>query len=133
MSARDLPLADLPLTELLALAAGTATRVDPQARVDSGARLGEGCMVRSGAVVPRGTRLGDRVTVGPNAVFVEAEAGERPCNVGDDARIGAGAVIYAGLRIGARAVVRPGAILMQDLPDDAVAEACAARTVTLHA
>jgi UDP-2-acetamido-3-amino-2,3-dideoxy-glucuronate N-acetyltransferase len=131
MSARDLLLNDPPLAELLHRLSGRAASVDTQARVEHGAVLGEDCQVRSGAVLARGTRLGARVVVGPNAVFLDAEKGEGPCVVGADARIGANAVVYAGLRIGARAVVRPGAVLMQDLPDDAVAEAQPALVVHL--
>lgn len=135
MSARDLPLNDLPLADLVHCLSGSAARVDPQARVEPGVVLGEDCLVRSGAVLARGTRLGPRVVVGPNAVFLDAKAGQGPCVVGADARIGANAVVYAGLRIGARAMVQPGAVLTQDLPDDAVAEAHPALVVmrtTMH-
>lgn len=135
MSARDLPLNDLPvndlpLADLLHQLAGAPARIDPQARVEPGVVFGDDCQVRSGAVLARGTRLGARVLVGPNAVFLDADGAEGPCVVGADARIGANAVIYPGLRIGARATVRPGAVLMQDLPDDAVAEAQPALVVT---
>ncbi len=113
MSARDLPLAatDLPLSELLAQAAGSSTRIDPQARVEGGAVVGEGCDIRSGVVVARGTVLGRGVRVAANAVFVEPEDGEVGSVVGDGVRIGANAVVHAGLRLGAGATVRPGAVV----------------------
>ena len=117
MSARD-----LPLTDMLALAAGPASRVDPQARVESGVLLGDGCVVRSGAVLPRGTRLGEGVSVGPNAVFIEPEAGERASQVDSAAQIGASAVIHAGLVIGAKARVRPGAVVTRSVPPGAIVD-----------
>lgn len=108
MSARDLPISDdLPQTELQALAAGSNTRIHPSAHVDLGAGLGKVCTVRSGAALPRRTPPGDRVTVGPNAVFVEADVGGRACTVGAEARIDAGAVIYPGVRIDATAAAWP--------------------------
>ena len=124
MSARDLPLSDM-----LALAAGPAARVDPQARVEPGVQLADGCVVRCGAYLPRGTRLEEDVTVGPNAVFVEADPGERGTVVQAGARIGAGAVVYAGLRIGARARVMPGAVVMQDVAPGAIVAAPVALVV----
>jgi len=129
MSARDLPLAstvDLPLSEILALAAGTAARVDPQARVEGGVWLSDGCVVRCGAYLPRGTRLEMDVSVGPNAVFVDAEPGERGTHVMAGARIGAGAVVYAGLVIGAGARVLPGAVVTRSVAPGATVAAAAA-------
>lgn len=129
MSARDLPLSpagDLPLNDILALAAGPVARVDPQARVEGGVLLGDGCVVRCGAYLPRGTKLEDDVSVGPNAVFVDPEAGERGTLVQAGARIGAGAVIYAGLVIGAGARVLPGAVVMHSVPAGATVAAQAA-------
>jgi len=129
MSARDLPLSstgDLPLADILAMAAGPVARVDPQARVEGGVLLGEGCVVRCGAYLPRGTKLEEDVTVGPNAVFVDAEPGERGTVVQAGARIGAGAVIYAGLVIGSGARVLPGAVVMQSVAPGATVAAHAA-------
>ena len=132
MSARDLPLIDdLPLAQLLAEAAGSTTRVDPQARLEAGVRLGDGCQVRCGAFLARGTRLGNDVVVGANAVFADADDDEAPTVVGDGARIGAGAVVYAGLHIGARARVRPGAIVTCNVPADAVVEAACSISINL--
>lgn len=129
MSARDLPLSpagDLPLNDILAMAAGPAAKVDPQARVEGGVLLGDGCVVRCGAYLPRGTKLEEDVTVGPNAVFVDAEPGERGTLVQAGARIGAGAVIYAGLVIGAGARVLPGAVVMHSVAAGATVAARAA-------
>ncbi len=117
MSARD-----LPLTELLAQAAGPAARVDPTARVDPAALLGDGCHVQGGAVLARGTRLGRGVNVGPNAVFVEAEEGERPSQVADGVRIGANAVVHAGVTLGAKSRVKPGAVVTRSVPPGAIVE-----------
>ncbi len=122
MSARDLPITDLSLTELLTQEAGASSRVDAQARVDTGVLMGEGCVVHSGAVLPRGTRLGEGVKVGANAVIVQAEAGERPTTVDAGARIGANAVLLAGLSVGARAVVKPGAVVTRSVPTGAIVE-----------
>ena len=127
MSARDLPdTVDLPLTDILALAAGPAARIDPQARVEGGVILADGCVVRCGAFLPRGTRLEEDVVVGPNAVFVDAEPGERGTVVQAGARIGAGAVIYAGLVIGAGARVLPGALVTRSVAPGVVVVAAGA-------
>ncbi len=126
MSARDLPLStdgDLPLADILALEAGAAARIDPQARVEGGVLVSDGCVVRFGAYLPRGTKLEEDVTVGPNAVFVDAEPGERGTVVQAGARIGAGAVIYAGLVIGAGARVLPGAVVTRSVAPGALVAA----------
>lgn len=132
MSARDLPLSatdDLPLAEILAQAAGPAARVDPQARVEAGVTLADGCVVRCGAYLPRGTKLEEDVTVGPNAVFVDVEPGERGTVVQAGARIGAGAVVYAGLVIGAGARVLPGAVVTRSVPPGATVAPMAAEVL----
>lgn len=117
MSARD-----LPLVEMLALAAGSTTRIDPSARVESGTLLGDACVVKSGAVLPRGTQLGRGVLVGPNAVFVDAEEGERGAQVADNAVIGANAVVHPGVVIGAQARVKPGAVVTRSVPPGAIVD-----------
>jgi UDP-2-acetamido-3-amino-2,3-dideoxy-glucuronate N-acetyltransferase len=117
MSARD-----LPLTDMLAQATSPSARLDPQARVEAGVLLGAGCVVRSGAVLPRGTQLAEGVSVGPNVVFIEAEAGEAASQVAAGAQIGANAVVHANLSIGAKARVKPGAVVTRSVPPGAIVD-----------
>ncbi|MCU4748521.1 DapH/DapD/GlmU-related protein [Streptomyces sp. G-5] len=74
-----------------------------------------------------GTRLGERVMVGPRATFITVghpvDPGERrewlsggPIDVAENVWIGAGATILPGVSIGRDAVIAAGAIVADDIP-----------------
>ena len=75
MSARDLPDTSASLSPPLNLpeALPPSAAVDAHAHLEPGVVLGAHCVVRSGAYLASGTQLGERVYVGPNVAFSDAE------------------------------------------------------------
>jgi carbonic anhydrase/acetyltransferase-like protein (isoleucine patch superfamily)/dTDP-4-dehydrorhamnose 3,5-epimerase-like enzyme len=103
--------------------AGTA--VDPRATVSPTAQLGPGCTVCAGAVLGAGAVLEAQVFVGPNAVFVEPQAGlsaEAAAHACAGVYIGANATLWPGIVLAAKAVVRPGAVVKRSVPAAAIVE-----------
>jgi dTDP-4-dehydrorhamnose 3,5-epimerase-like enzyme len=85
------------------------------------ASFGAQCVVDFGAVVCAGVKIGNRVTIGPNVVFVEGASGARTI-VQDNVHIGAGTVVYAGVTLAAGALVRPGTVVTRSVPHGAIVE-----------
>ncbi len=134
-------LADVQQAEL-----GKGTRVWQYVVIMEGAKIGENCnicahaliesdviignevTIKSGVYLWAGTRIEDRVFIGPNASFTNdifprskkypaAFSGIRVC---EGASIGANATILPGLTIGAFAMVGAGAVVTKDVPPYAV-------------
>lgn len=134
---------------------GRGTRVWHQAQVREGARIGrdcrigkgvyidkdvtvgDGCKLQNYAVLYDGVTLGDRVFVGPHAVFTNdlrprAESQDWkvvPTVVREGASIGANATIVCGVTIGRYAMVGAGAVVTADVPDQALVVGVPARVV----
>ena len=74
------------------------------------------------AYIPPLTVIGDRVFVGPGAIFTNDPFPKSPRMAGvvveDDAIICAGAYIKAGVTIGARSVVGMGVVVVNDIKPD---------------
>ncbi|MGE0290322.1 MAG: DapH/DapD/GlmU-related protein [Bradyrhizobium sp.] len=99
-----------------------------------GARIGDDCRIQANAYIPHGVEIGDRVFVGPGAIFCNdmwpdatrdgidhaAIAAGTTIRVKDGASIGAGAIILPGVTIGAGAVVAAGAVVERNVPDGLV-------------
>ena len=86
--------------------------------------VGDGCKIQNNVSVYEGVELGNRVFVGPSAVFTNVKyplaavkAGEYERTVVEDgAVIGANATIICGVRIGRCARVGAGAVVTRDVP-----------------
>ncbi|MBF0421927.1 MAG: N-acetyltransferase [Magnetococcales bacterium] len=135
-----------PLARVESSAIGTETRVWAFAHILSGAvigagcnicdhcfienqvRIGDHCVIKNGVSLWDGITLGDRVFVGPHAVFTNdhrprAKAHHFPpaeTILSSGATIGAGAVIVAPRRIGRYAFIGAGAVVTHDVPDHAM-------------
>lgn len=98
--------------------------IDPRAVVSELAQVGAGCTIASGAVIPAGVELGNRVQIGPNAVFVAPEDGTKqvPAQALEGVRIGANAVIHADVVLAAGSVIRPGTVVTRSVPPGAIVE-----------
>ena len=95
--------------------------------VEEGAVIGDDCTIKNGVAVWEGVRLGNRVFVGPNAVFtnvVRPRAGQRdpsksnflPTLVQDGTTIGANATILCGVTIGKYAFIGAGSVVLRNVP-----------------
>ena len=90
--------------------------------------MGDNCRIQHGAFIARGSRLGDRVFIGPNVVLTDdaypkvdnPDYYADPPILEDGCAIGAGAVICPGVRIGKGALVGAGAVITSDVPAGAV-------------
>jgi UDP-3-O-[3-hydroxymyristoyl] glucosamine N-acyltransferase len=86
----------------------------PQPGVGRGAQVSEGstvpgsCCVEPGAFIGRASVLGERVSIGANAVVGSG------CTIGCDTRIMAGVVLYDRVRVGRRCLIHSGAIIGAD-------------------
>jgi maltose O-acetyltransferase len=106
----------------------------PHVRFISGVnvKIGDGAFVNSGVLFDARARIeiGDRVAIGPNAMFLTSShqigsssfrAGERvfaPIVVEEGCWIGAGSIILAGVTIGRGCVIGAGAVVNRDCDAD---------------
>lgn len=91
-----------------------------------GAQVGDGCLIGHGAQLHPGTKLGNRVFVGPGAIFCNdmwPSVSKEGFELGggwtviaeDETVIGAGAVILPGVRIHKGGMVAAGACVDRDV------------------
>lgn len=106
---------------------GTKTVID--GRVDVGAEVS----MQTGVYVPPGTRIGDRVFLGPRAVLtndpypLRADVDLAGATLEDDVSIGANATILPDVTVGERAFVAAGAVVTEDVPPGTLAVGSPAR------
>jgi UDP-2-acetamido-3-amino-2,3-dideoxy-glucuronate N-acetyltransferase len=131
---------------------GTGTRIWAFSHVMKGARLGKDCnigehcyiedqvlvgdevVIKNGVSLWRGVELGDRVFVGPNAVFtndlIPRSKVFKPfvkTTVRRGASVGANATVRCGIVIGRHALIGAGAVVTHDVPDFAIVHGNPAR------
>lgn len=110
---------------------GAGSSIGGCAIVDA-AVIGDGCAIGHGAQVHPGTRIGNRVFVGPGAVFCNDRwpgvdkdgfdgeallAGDfSTVVIEDDVSIGARVVVLPGVRIGKGATIAAGVVVERDVP-----------------
>lgn len=76
-----------------------------------------------GAYVAPEVRVGEGVTIGPNAVILAPDqSGSPPTVIEDGASLGGNATVMPGVTVGFRARVRPGAVVTRSIPPLAIAE-----------
>lgn len=116
---------------------GRNCRIGKGVYIDRGVVVGDDCKLQNYAVTYEGVKLGDRVFVGPHAVFTNdlyprAESKDWkivPTLVKEGASIGANATIVCGITIGRYAMVAAGAVVTTDVPDQALVMGVPARVV----
>jgi acetyltransferase-like isoleucine patch superfamily enzyme len=89
--------------------------------------IGEDCIISAYVMLNPGTKVGNRVFIGPKSITLNHRKVEIDPNfapegviIEDDVVIGACVTIMAGVRIGSRAKVAAGALVLVDVPADAV-------------
>lgn len=98
--------------------------------VEDGAVIGDDCTIKNGVAVWEGVHLGNKVFVGPSAVFtnvVRPRAGRRnsskshflPTFVEEGVTIGANATILCGVTISRYAFIGAGAVVLRSVPANA--------------
>ncbi len=105
--------------------------------VDTGVEIGDGVKIQNGVSVYRGVRLGDRVFVGPHAVFTNDKYPRAfsedwevvPTVVEEGASIGANATIVCGVTLGRYSMVAAGSVVTRDVPDHGLVVGVPARLV----
>ena len=119
--------------------------VGRDAYIDAGVVVGNLVKIQNAALVYHGVTVGDRVFIGPGAIFTNdrlpratTPSGEparaadwtvTPTHVGDGASIGAGAIVVAGCDIGADALIGAGAVVARPVPDNALVVGNPARII----
>jgi UDP-2-acetamido-3-amino-2,3-dideoxy-glucuronate N-acetyltransferase len=96
------------------------TTIGAFVEIGEGVQVGKNCKIQTGAFLPPGVVIGDRVFIGPHAVFCNVRhpmRGEPILStvVEDDAVIGANATILPGITIGKGAFVGAGAVVTRDV------------------
>ena len=101
--------------------------------IDNDCRIGDNCSFQTGAYIPTGTKIGNRVFLGPNASLtndknpLRTEYSPEPVIIEDDATIGSNATLMPGITIGEGAFVAGGAIVTKNVPAWTLAKGCPAK------
>tara|TARA_Y100000996_G_scaffold91241_1_gene64199 strand:- start:22 stop:642 length:621 start_codon:yes stop_codon:yes gene_type:complete len=101
--------------------------------IDNNCRIGDNCSFQTGAYIPTGTKIGNRVFLGPNASLtndknpLRTEYSPEPVIIEDDATIGSNATLMPGITIGEGAFVAGGAIVTKNVPPWTLAKGCPAK------
>ena len=100
--------------------------------IDNDCNIGDNCSFQTGAYIPTGTKIGNRVFLGPNASLtndkspLRTEYSPEPIAIEDDATIGSNATLMPGITVGKGAFVAGGAVVTKDVPAWTLAKGCPA-------
>lgn len=107
---------------------GKDCNICAQVLIENDVVIGDEVTIKSGVQIWDGTRIGNRVFIGPNATFTNDQfprSKQYPdaflkIEIKDGASIGANATILPGLTIGEGAMVGAGAVVTKDIPPHAI-------------
>ena len=100
--------------------------------IDNDCVVGDNCSFQTGAYVPTGSRIGDRVFLGPNASLTNDKTPLRTeyklekITVENDVTIGSNATLMPGITVGEGAFIAGGAVVTKDVPAWHIAKGCPA-------
>lgn len=111
------------------------------AEINGPVTIGDESRLSRGVVVQGGTNIGERVSIGPNAMVLTqthrigwmarraAKADRLPVTIGHGCWIGAGAIILPGVTVNRGSVVAAGAVVTEDVPMNTLVAGVPARAV----
>ena len=107
---------------------GRNCNICAQVLIENDVVIGDEVTIKSGVQLWDGTRIGNRVFIGPNATFTNDQfprSKEYPSaflktKIKDGASIGANATILPGLTIGEGAMIGAGAVVIKNIPPYAI-------------
>ena len=100
--------------------------------IDNDCVVGDNCSFQTGAYIPTGSRIGDRVFLGPNASLTNDKTPLRTeyklesITVEDDVTVGSNATLMPGITVGKGAFIAGGAVVTKDVPAWHIAKGCPA-------
>lgn len=117
---------------------GARCVIGSAAWVGSHTIMGDDVRIQHGAFICRGSDIGHRVFIGPNATLTDDKYPRvnnplytaNPPIIEDDVAIGAGAVICPGVRVRKRTMVGAGAVVTEDTPANSTVVGIPARVLT---
>jgi len=116
---------------------GNSCLIGTNVVIDNDCLIGNNCSFQTGAYIPTGTKIGNRVFLGPNASLtndkspLRTEYKPEPITIENDVTVGSNATIMPGLTLGAGAFVAGGAVVTKDVPAWHLAKGCPATFVKL--
>ena len=90
--------------------------------IDNKCVIGDDCSFQTGAYIPTGSRIGNRVFLGPNASLTNDKTPLRTeyrlerVTLEDDVTVGSNATLMPGITIGEGAFIAGGAVVTKDVP-----------------
>ena len=100
--------------------------------IDNDCVIGDNCSFQTGAYIPTGSRIGDRVFLGPNASLTNDKTPLRTeyklekITVENDVTVGSNATLMPGITVGEGAFIAGGAVVTKDVPAWHIAKGCPA-------
>jgi acetyltransferase-like isoleucine patch superfamily enzyme len=100
--------------------------------IDNDCVVGDNCSFQTGAYIPTGSRIGNRVFIGPNASLTNDKTPLRTeyklekITVEDDVTVGSNATLMPGITVGEGAFIAGGAVVTKDVPAWHIAKGCPA-------
>lgn len=119
--------------------AGTGCVIGSCAWIGAYTVLGDHVRIQHGAFICRGSEIGHRVFIGPNATLTDDRYPKvnnpsytpAPPIIEDDVAIGAGAVICPGVRVRRGTLVGAGAVVTEDTTEGSTVVGVPARELTV--
>ena len=90
--------------------------------IDNDCEIGDDCSFQTGAYIPTGSKIGNRVFLGPNASLtndktpLRTEYNLEPILLKDDVTVGSNATLMPGITVGEGAFIAGGAVVTKDVP-----------------
>ena len=100
--------------------------------IDNSCIIGDDCSFQTGVYIPTGSKIGNRVFLGPNATLTNDKTPLRTeyilekITIEDDVSVGANATLMPGITLGEGSFVAGGAVVTKDVPAWHLAKGCPA-------